>query len=152
MNQEELKDKVHIILAHSYTVYFILLLLGLFLDFIFPFRIFKDFSSGFIGFLFIIAGTFFVYWAQKTSRNLNKENLTKRSFAKGPYRFSRNPTHWGLSLLVLGFGIVSNAAFVVICTIVAFLITKFIFLHREEKILEKKYGGPYLEYKKSVKF
>jgi protein-S-isoprenylcysteine O-methyltransferase Ste14 len=51
----------------------------------------------------------------------------------------------------LGFGIISNAFFVILTTLVSFLVSRFIFLEKEEIILEEKYGTPYLEYKRAVK-
>lgn len=45
-----------------------------------------------------------------------------------------------------------NAFFIIVFSFISFLITKFTFLSKEEKILAEKYGAPYLEYKKSVKF
>ena len=105
-----------------------------------------------MGFIFLIFGTFLVFWAQKTSRHLNIENITKETFCHGPYRYTRSPTHWGLFLLMLGFGMIANAFFIVLFSIISFLITKLVFLKKEEKVLAAKYGTPYLEYKKSVKF
>lgn len=60
--------------------------------------------------------------------------------------------HWGLFILMLGFGILINAIFVILFSIVSFVVAKFIFLKKEENILAGKYGAPYMEYKKSVKF
>lgn len=143
---------IHRILAHSYTLYFFALLAGLLLDFIFPLRLFKNPLMVYVGIGLIIISTLLVLWAQKTSRILDKEKeVSKENFCRGPYCYTRSPTHWGLSLMVLGFGILANATFVVIATVIAFFITKSVFLRREEKILSQKYGAPYDEYKKSVK-
>ena len=146
------KNKVHWILAHSYTMYFVLFLASVFLDFIFPTKIFKSSVFAPTGIIFLIFGSFLVIWAQKTSRDFKKENMSKETFCKGPYCYTRSPTHWGLFFLVLGFGIVANAVFIVLFTLVAFLISKYFFLKKQEQILTEKYGAPYLEYKKSVKF
>ena len=148
-----LKDnKVHHVLAYSYFSFFLLFLVGVFLDIFFPIKIFQGSSIKFFGLIFLFLASILVLWAQMTSRNLNKENLTIDTFCRGPYCFTRSPTHWGLFLLTLGFGFVANAGFVVLCTIISFFITKFIFLKREEDILARKYGAPYLEYKKKIKF
>ena len=116
------KNKVHWILAHSYTMYFVLFLASVFLDFIFPTKIFKSSVFAPTGIIFLIFGSFLVIWAQKTSRDFKKENMSKETFCKGPYCYTRSPTHWGLFFLVLGFGIVANAVFIVLFTLVAFLI------------------------------
>jgi protein-S-isoprenylcysteine O-methyltransferase Ste14 len=146
------KNKVHRVLAHSYSVYFLFLLIGIFLDLIFNFRIFTSPFVPYIGVLLLVLGTFLIFWAQGTSRNLKKENLSKETFCDGPYRYSRTPTNFGLFLLVLGFGIVVHSPFIILLDLAAFFIAKCIFLKKEETILAEKYGAPYLEYKESVKF
>lgn len=151
LNINQRKNRVHVVLAYSYSVYFVLFLVGVFLDLIFNIKIFNFPAMVSIGVILILLATALIFWAQRTSRNLEKEILTKESFCKGPYRFTRSPTHWGLFLLMLGFGIIINAIFIIISTFISLILTKFLFLKREEAILEKKYGAPYLEYKKSVK-
>ncbi|MEI8174562.1 MAG: methyltransferase [bacterium] len=143
--------RVHKILAHSYTMYFILFLIGVCLDFIFKIKIFSSSIMVPIGIVFLIFSTFLIIWAQKTSRNLDIDNLSKEIFSKGPYRLTRSPTHWGLFFLMLGFGIVANAVFVVLTTLISFLISRLVFLDKQEDVLALKYGEHYLEYKKSVK-
>ncbi|KKR60950.1 hypothetical protein A2643_00230 [Candidatus Nomurabacteria bacterium RIFCSPHIGHO2_01_FULL_39_220] len=143
--------RVHKILAHSYTLYFFLFLVGVYLDFIFPFEIFTNSIWVSTGILLLIFSTILIIWAQKTSRNLDIQNIRKETFYQGPYRYARSPTHWGLFLLMFGFGIIANALFVILSTLISSLISRFIFLKRQENILAEKYGAPYLEYKKAVK-
>ncbi len=146
------KNKVHGVLAHSYLFYFVSFLVGLFLDFIFPFKIFKNPAVFSVGCVFLVLGTLLILWAQRASLNLKKENINKVTFSHGPYRYTRSPTHLGLFILILGFGIIINALFIVIFSIISFIFTKIFFIKEEERILAEKYGAPYLEYKKSVKF
>ena len=146
------KNKVHKILARSYSVYFFFFLLGVYLNLAFNFKVFRSSIVSPIGFCFLILGTFLIFWAQNTSRNLNTQNLTKETFSQGPYRFTSTPTNFGLFFLMLGFGMVANSFFIIVCSCVAFMIARFVFLEREEKVLAEKYGVPYLEYKKMVKF
>ena len=143
--------RVHRILAHSYTSYLVLFLAGVCLDIIFRFQIFTSPVWASIGIVFLVFASCLIFWTQKTSRNLNTENISKETFCKGPYCYTRQPTHWGLFFLVLGFGIIANALFVILSTLFSFIISRFIFLEKQEKVLAEKYGAPYLEYKKSVK-
>lgn len=147
------KDTVHNILAHSYSFYLFLFLFGFFLDLVFPIKIFNDSTMLPIGFVFLIFASLLIIWAQNTSRALDKKDgIKKETFCRGPYCYTRSPTHWGLFLLMLGFGVLINAFFVILLTCISFFITKFFFLKKEESILAEKYGAPYLEYKKLVKF
>lgn len=144
---------VHQILAHSYFFYFALFLLGFFLDLIFRIRIFSNSVMTPLGFIFLFLGSVLVIWAQKASRILDRASeVKKETFCHGPYCFTRSPTHLGLFVLMLGFGILINAFFIVLFTIISFFVTRYVFLRKEESILEDKYGKPYLEYKKQVKF
>ena len=145
------KYQIHKVLAHSYTFYFLSFLVSLFLDLFFPLRLFKHPLIAPIGSLIIVLATFLIFWAQKTSRNLKKDILVKEDFSRGPYSLSRTPTNWGLFFLTLGFGLLANAFFVVVFSIISFIIAKLVFLKKEEMILEKKYGEPYREYKKIVR-
>jgi protein-S-isoprenylcysteine O-methyltransferase Ste14 len=146
------KNKIHKVLAYSYLFYFILFLIGLLLDFLFPLKIFNNYVISLVGTIFLVFGTLLIFWAQKSSLNLKKENISKETFSRGPYRYTRGPTHFGLFLTMLGFGIMTNALFIAIFSIISFIFTKLIFIKKEEEILAEKYGAPYLEYKKSVKF
>ncbi len=146
------KNKVHKILARSYSVYLVFFLLGVYLNLIFNFKVFASSIVTPIGLLFLILGTFLAIWAQKTSRNLDTKNLTKEVFYKGPYRFTSTPTNFGLFFLMLGFGMIANSFFIMTCSCIAFVIARFVLLVQEEQVLAEKYGIPYIEYKKIVKF
>ncbi|MEX2052273.1 MAG: hypothetical protein WD991_01080 [Candidatus Paceibacterota bacterium] len=142
---------VHRVLAKSYSMYFLLFLVGVTLDLIFRFRIFETMILLPLGFILLGAATILILWAQYTSRNLDKGNISKETFCRGPYCYTRSPTHWGLFFLMLGFGILANALFVIVTTLISFVISKSVFLKKQEDMLAHKYGMPYLEYKKAVK-
>jgi protein-S-isoprenylcysteine O-methyltransferase Ste14 len=144
-------DNVHTVLAHSYASYFVSFLLGLFFHFLFPFKISDHSVTSTIGLIFLILATLLIVWAQGTSRYLDHEHISKESFCKGPYCYTRMPTHWGLLMLMLGFSLTINSFFVALFTLVFFFLTKVVFINRQESLLVRKYGSPYLEYKKSVK-
>lgn len=146
------KNAVHHVLAHSYSLYLFMFLVAVFLDTRFPIRIFQSSYMVPIGFFILVLASLLILWAQRTSRDLKKENLSRESFCKGPYCYTRSPTHWGLFFLVFGFGIIANAVYIIIFSVISFIFSKFIFLRKEEAILANKYGIPYLEYKKLVKF
>ena len=145
------KYKVHRILAHSYFLYFFSFLAGVLLDLVFKIKIVSSEVLAPLGALMLILATALIFWAQYTSRTMHRDGVTKETFYRGPYAYTRSPTHLGLYMLLLGFGFISNGLFVVILTTVASLVTKFVFLRQEEKELEARYGAHYAEYKKSVK-
>ncbi len=150
--EENLKrTKVHRILAHSYVIFLILFLAGVYLDFLFKTTIFTNPIFMVLGIFLIGFASLVILWAQYTSRNLKIDNLSKETFSKGPYLYTRHPTYFSLFILMFGFGILANAFFVILVTFISLLIMRFVFLEKEEEELTKKYGIHYLEYKKKVR-
>lgn len=151
INQKK-EGMVHIVLSHSYTVFLAAVVLGLVMDVFIPSTIFTDSLYQYIGAILIIIGSIIIYWAQSTSSKTASQARTNtiRDFNSGPYQFTRNPTHVGLTVMTLGLAFVLNSPFSIIFTIIASVVTTFIFLKKEESILESKYGQPYADYKKKV--
>lgn len=150
---DEPTGAVHVILSHSYFVYMCAIIFGLILNFIFPVYFNSDFCS-YEGIVCMIFGSYLIYWAQSTSGAMHKETVddkAKPDFNRGPYRFSRNPTHVGLAFTTLGFGLIMGSFFVVLLSAIAYIVTKVIFLPKEEKILEERYGSIYCQYKERVR-
>lgn len=147
------KEKVHIVLSQSYSVYLFAIIIAVVLDFIYPI----SFSTPFfiqIGFGLLAFGSIVTYWAQNSAEKSKREMMERkcsRNFATGPYKYSRRPTQIGLTLATLGFGLVSESFFVILATVVAYFITRFIFLPYQEKILMEKYGQSYCDYREKVK-
>jgi len=147
---------VHQVLAHSYLAHFTALVVGLIIDYFFPLRVMSATLIS-LGPLLLILATVLIFWSQRTSDRTKKhrrdpENLTAREFCKGPYCYMRSPTHIGLALLVLGFGFLANSVIIVCVSLVIFLITRYTFVYQQEKILSERYGKPYEDYKKIIKF
>lgn len=155
-NTKSYQQSVHYVLAHAYSVYFILLLIGICFDFIFNIKIFSNSITVSVGASLLLLASFIILWAQKTGRDFDKtkavEEVKTEHFCRGPYCYTRIPTQWGLFLLMLGFGFITSAFFVILTTLISFFIARFIFIDKQERILAEKYGTPYLEYKKLVKF
>jgi len=145
---------VHFILSHSYIMFLAAVVLGLICDVFLRIKIFNSHIYEYVGTIMIIAGSLLIYWAQSTSSATRKKTLTKAveptDFEDGPYRYSRNPTHIGLTIMTLGLAFVLNSVSSMIFIIIASLVTKFIFLQKEEALLEQRYGKPYADYKKKV--
>jgi len=152
--KEYRKGMVHFILVHSYLIFLMAVILGVFFDTFLKEKIFSHGIYGNIGFLMLIISSIIIYWAQSTSANYKKKGGGHKSgtnFEHGPYKYLRSPTHFGLFIMTLGLSLIINSLFSAIFTVVAYLITKLFFLKKEEKLLENKYGETYTKYKKKVK-
>jgi len=158
--QKEISKKedsmVHFVLLHSYLIFLFTVIIGAFLD---PLINKKLFSSNFyqiVGLLMLFISSIIIYWAQRTSSfHKQKQRINKNDprfyFEVGPYKYLRNPTHFSLFIMALGFSLIINSFFGIVLTIAAYIITKIFFFRKEEILLEEKYGQAYREYKRRVR-
>jgi protein-S-isoprenylcysteine O-methyltransferase Ste14 len=140
--------------AGAFAVYLILFLVGVLVNYIYPLKIDGDiFLLNNIGVVLVIAGPALILWSQSGIRRFRDEASGEgpKNFANGPYRFMRNPTYFGLTLLVIGFGFFANAAPVLLSSLLSYLIVRSTFLTKEERLLAEKYDGEYRRYMEKVK-
>lgn len=148
---------VHEFLAHSYFIYLAAVVIGFGADLLWPVQFSFPFQQP-IGFVAIILGTMLAVWAQYSSgstsgaRNIPTEDIQHHHFRVGPYSFTRTPTQYGLSLMVVGLAVLYGFFFMLVTAVIAFIAGKWFYIPKQEHHLEQKYGAPYLEYKKKVKF
>lgn len=146
---------IHVVLGHSYLVYFFSILTGLAIQIYYPYKISRE-GIDLLGFVLIILGPALMYWAQNTtdkSAKLRGEGVNDwKIFYRGPYIFTRSPTHLGLFILVLGFSFIMNSLWLLLFSTVAFLITRCVFIRKEESLLVNKYSDAYTNYQKKVRF
>ncbi len=136
-------------LAHSYLVYLIASIAGLFFDTLIGFTI--DIAhKGMLAGIFFVIGSLLIVWAQNTSRHHHLNPQQKQAyFFRGPYRYMRNPTQLGIVLLVGGYTIVSGSLIFFMITVAGYFISN-IFFQRYEAILDRTYDGEYKNYQTRV--
>lgn len=69
----------------------------------------------------------------------------------GPYRLTRNPGYLGMALAYAGIAMASNAPWALVPLPVAIAVIDRGVIAREERYLERKFGAPYTDYKRSVR-
>ena len=138
------KSSLQLTLAHSYLVYFIFSILGLFADTFFSIESPLKYGQ-WIALACFTIGPLIIGWAQATSA----AKSTVPYFLRGPYRFVRNPTQIGILILVSGYTAVSGSVLFLLATLVSYLLSNK-FFNTYEAILHKQYDGEYADYKKSV--
>lgn len=145
---------IHIILFHTYVLFLVSIILGAIVDQLQPFNFFGNPYFEYLGLFMIITGSILVYWAQVTTKTkaeeFNKERDTN-FFYRGPYKYTRNPTNFGIFAMCLGLGFVMNSIFTILFTSLVYLISRFVFIRKQDSILEERYGNVFSEYKKKVK-
>lgn len=145
---------IHVILFHTYVVFLGAVILGVIFDQIFAVHILDNYNLQNLGLTMIIFGSILVYWAQSTT-NAPKSELTKERdinfFLRGPYKYTRNPTNLGLTVMTLGLGFILNSFFSVLFIVITYLISRFIFIRKQDSILAERYGEVFTDYKKKVR-
>ena len=68
-----------------------------------------------------------------------------------PYSFTRNPIYFGCLLIMIGLVIVWSSIVTALLLIVVYVIFRFVFIRKEEIILEEEFGEEYREFKKRVR-
>jgi protein-S-isoprenylcysteine O-methyltransferase Ste14 len=69
----------------------------------------------------------------------------------GPYRLTRNPAYLGMALTYAGIAIVANAPWALVPLPVAIAVIDRGVIAREERYLERRFGRPYVDYKRRVR-
>lgn len=112
-----------------------------------------------VGLLFIPIGFFLMIWTNYALLQIGKIGLRAREPMQrpsnlvqvGPYRFSRNPLYLGGLLILLGLVIIWSSIVTAILLILVYIIFRYVFIKKEETILEEEFGDEYREFKKRVR-
>ena len=112
-----------------------------------------------IGILFIPVGMLLMIWANYALLYVGRISLRNREpmqrpstlVLAGPYRFSRNPLYLGGILALLGLIIVWSSVVTAFLTILVYIIFRYVFIKKEEIILEEEFGDEYRDFKKRVR-
>lgn len=88
---------------------------------------------------------------KKTTVNPMNPNNTATLVTKGIYRFSRNPMYLGLLLWLLAWGLYLGNLLALLFLPLFMLIITVQQIKPEEKVLEAKFGQPYIDYQKRVR-
>lgn len=142
--------------SYSIIVFAISLFLAVFLDILFPYKIFPEPWNLYFGVFIVAFGTVIVYASEdlgrKFSHKRKKGEITSVDhLCVGIYCKSRNPKYIGLGVLLIGLGFVLNSIFVTLSSIVSILVIHYFLLYKEENLMAARHGDIYHEYKKKVK-
>jgi protein-S-isoprenylcysteine O-methyltransferase Ste14 len=69
----------------------------------------------------------------------------------GLHAYSRNPIYIALSLIYLGFAVAADSLWSVILLMPALMVIRYGVIAREERYLERKFGGAYVDYRNRVR-
>ena len=78
-------------------------------------------------------------------------NPTTRIVTHGLYRFTRNPMYIGFALWTFGIAILADSMWMLSAVPIGLILTDLLIVRREERYLERKFGGEYVSYKNKVR-
>ncbi|MFW9887793.1 MAG: methyltransferase family protein [Candidatus Thorarchaeota archaeon] len=112
-----------------------------------------------IGILFIPIGMLLIIWANYSLLYVGRITLGNREPMQrpealvlvGPYRFSRNPLYLGCLMALFGLAIVLSSVVTAVLFVLTYIVFRYVFIKREETILEEEFGDEYREFKRRVR-
>lgn len=130
-------------------------LIGLFLNSLFPIATIMYAPINLIGSLFMGLGTALVVLSlfyMRTNRVIIKPGDVPSKLVKsGPFKFSRNPVYLGYFLISFGVALSLGSVSSFLAPILYFSVVNAIVIPFEESNLKKAFGREYLNYQKSVR-
>lgn len=137
------------------TYFFIAIIATSLIHFIFPIFKFINFPWNLIGIIPLIIGIAFNILADNSFK---KHATTVKPFEEssalvtnGTFRISRNPMYLGMALILFGIGILLGLLSPYFVILIFILLLDFVFIQKEEAMLQNKFGAKWLEYKNRVR-
>ncbi len=135
--------------------FIILLVLSVLLNFVFPVPVFLSSPFTYSGFLIIGFGFVLALWSRslflKNATTLQLSEEPASLITSGPFRLSRNPIYLGMTSILLGVAVLQGTLVTLAFPIIFVALIEFFIIPGEERKLEKLFGEPYREYRKSVR-
>jgi protein-S-isoprenylcysteine O-methyltransferase Ste14 len=108
-----------------------------------------------VGAAALVAGTSlmrsFVQAFGRAGTPLDPYKPSEAIVTEGPYRLTRNPAYLGMTLTYAGISLLSDSPWALVPLPIAVAVVDRGVVAREERYLERKFGAPYLDYKRRVR-
>ena len=95
--------------------------------------------------------TWFVRTMRSADTTLDVDKPVSRLVQDGPFRYSRNPGYLSLAMIYARIAILRNALWGILFLPLLLVMTQRELIEREERYLERTFGGEYLAYKRRVR-
>ena len=142
-------------MADGQDYFIILLILSVLLNFVFPVLAFLSPPSTYSGFLIIGFGLVMIFRSRslflKNATTLQPSEEPTSLVTYGPFRISRNPIYLGMASILLGVAVLLGTLVTLAFPIIFVAVITIFIIPGEERKMEKIFGEPYREYKKSVR-
>ena len=143
------------VIAKPPFIYLGFLVLGLGLDWLWPYPLLPEMLRYILGGALIGLGLALMLASIRRFRaagtNFDTQKPATAILTEGPYQISRNPIYIGLTAVYAGIGIAADAPWVWLLLLPTLAVMHYGVILREERYLEGKFGREYLDYKSSVR-
>jgi protein-S-isoprenylcysteine O-methyltransferase Ste14 len=93
----------------------------------------------------VLAGSF-VRAFRRANTPVDPGRATTAIVTTGPYRLSRNPGYLAMAMAYVGIALLTNTLWAFATLVPALILVDRAVIKREERYLERKFGGDYLRY------
>lgn len=109
----------------------------------------------FLGFIPVIAGVILNLWADSLFKKLNTtvkpDQKPSALIDYGPFKFSRNPMYLGMTLMLIGAGILLGSISSFAGAVFFIAAMEVFFIPEEERTMKETFGDEFLKYKSKVR-
>ena len=138
-------------------IYLIALGVGFLLQWAYPLSLGGSWNAAgrVVGYILVATGALLMGSAVALFRGAgttpNPTRATTTLVFRGPYRVTRNPMYVGMTAITCGIGLAALTSWTVVTALVAAWVTQRLVIAREERYLQQKFGGPYVDYTRRVR-
>jgi protein-S-isoprenylcysteine O-methyltransferase Ste14 len=108
-----------------------------------------------LGLSLVVVGCLLGLWGDRALRgagtSVDPREPVTALVVGGPYRFTRNPLYLSITLVYAGISAFANALWALLLLPLVLSVMRRGVIEREERYLERKFGGEYLNYKERVR-
>jgi protein-S-isoprenylcysteine O-methyltransferase Ste14 len=153
MSDDE-RDRAGIV-APPPLIFLATLLLGLLLNRRLPVPFLPRRAARGLGGALLGCGALLLGWFEAEMRRAdtpaNPYKPSSRIVTGGPFAYTRNPAYLAMATIYAGVAVLANALWAALLLPAALLVIRRGVIEREERYLEGKFGGEYLDYKARVR-
>jgi len=129
-------------------------LLGLAAHFLWPVEFLPGDNGNWFGWLLLataLAGAGAAAWEMKSAKtHVDARKTATHLVTGGPFAYSRNPIYLAMALAVAAVACIFDSLWVLLMAALTGLALQKLAIEPEERYLERKFGGEYLDYKARV--
>lgn len=132
------------------TIFAVAFLVGLVLDFVFPYPLIPILPQCILGAACVLAGFSLIRSSISAIENAGTTYdpyaASTKLITSGIYRFTRNPGYLGLAIIQLGLAVLIDGLWIATTMVIAVLVTHVFVMRLEEEKLRKTFGNEYEQY------